>query len=74
MRERGRNQDETSIPEGAVKEERNLHPGRPQSWRGNHKSSEKKSTAAGPRRAQQKESHTDHWYHCPQTPHTEMLG
>ena len=40
--------------------------------RGNLKASEK-STAAGLKRAKQKESHTNHQYHCPWTPQPEML-
>ena len=55
-----------------MKEEKNLHPGRPWSWRGNLKALEK-SAAAKLRRTKHKESHTDCWYHYPQTPQPETL-
>ena len=55
-----------------MKEERNSHPGRPWSWRGNLKASEK-SSAARLRRAKQKESHRDHHYQHPWTTQPETL-
>ena len=55
-----------------MKEEKNPHPGRPRPQRENLKASEK-SPEVGLSRAKQKESHTDHWYHHPQTPQPEAL-
>ena len=63
-----------------MKEERNPHPGRLPNWpgdqprlSGNIKALEK-SSAARLRRAMQRESCTDHWYHHPWKPQPEMLG
>ena len=55
-----------------MKEERNPYPGRSWFQRGKLKDSWK-SIASGQRRAKQKESHTDHWYHHPGTPYPETL-
>ena len=55
-----------------MKEERNPYPGRIWSQRGKLKDSWK-SIASRQRRAKQKESHRDHWYHHPGTPYPETL-
>ena len=55
-----------------MKEERNPHPGRPWSWWGTIKASEKRATA-GLRKAKQKDTYTDYPYHCPQAPQPETL-
>ena len=56
----------------AVKEERNPHLGGHSPGKGNLKASEK-STAARLRKAKERESCTDHRYHCPQTSRAETL-
>ena len=65
--------------EGAVKEERNPHPGKPPNrWgdqlRRRDRKVGEKSTAAGRRRAEQSESHTDHLHHCPRHQSLRHLG
>ena len=55
-----------------MREERNLHPGRPWSWRKTLKASEK-SAAARLSRAKQKGCYTDHQHHCLRTPQPEIL-
>ena len=62
-----------------MKEERNPHSGKPPNQqrdqlRQRDLKVSKKSTAAGLRRAKQRESCTDHRSHCPHTPQPEMLG
>ena len=52
-----------------MKEEMNLHPWRPWFQRGELRASEK-SAAVKLKRAKQKESHTEHRYHCSRTPHS----
>ena len=60
-----------------MKEEGNPQPGKPNRegdqprWRDLQAS--EKSSAAGLRRAEQSESHTDHWNHCPKTAQPETL-
>ena len=61
-----------------MKKERNPHPGKPHNRQGNQprqrdlKASEK-SRAVGLRRAKQRDSHTNHYYHYLQTLEPEML-
>ena len=70
-------QDQHSC-EGAEKEERNPHHGKPPNWWGDHprqrdiKATEK-SAVAGLRRAKQRGSCKHHQYHHLQTPQPEML-
>ena len=49
---------------GAVKKERHPHPGSHQP-KGRSVETEDLKAAAGPRRAKQRERHTDHQYHLP---------
>ena len=60
-----------------MNEKRNTHlakpPDREISQDGGTSKLQKKSTAAGLRRAKQRESCKDYQYHCPQTPQTETL-
>lgn len=62
-----------------MKEKRSSHSGKAPNRQGDQQrhrvlQASERSTAAGRRRATQRESGTDHWYHCPQTPQHETLG